>query len=161
MRSGVRCADTTVTSTPTPKLSSVSAAARIVGRSLSLPMMIPTETGKDASSASEPEPPSARAMTRSSLLSASAAWFPVTVRCPIFRPFRESGLSYQWTFAPGTRSAAPMTSCIRCIASGPSPSPRMFFITAPPTRRSVSPSGHPRIARTCDWYWQHAHASMV
>jgi hypothetical protein len=30
-----------------------------------------------------------------------------------------------------------------------------------PTRREVSPSGQPRMARTWFWYWQHAHASMV
>ena len=42
MRCGVRCADTMVTSQWTPRDCSVVAAARMVGRSLSDPMMIPT-----------------------------------------------------------------------------------------------------------------------
>jgi hypothetical protein len=37
----------------------------------------------------------------------------------------------------------------------------MFFITAPPTRMSVSPSGQPMMARKVFWYWHTAHASIV
>jgi hypothetical protein len=50
---------------------------------------------------------------------------------------------------------------MRRIAASPSPSPRMFFITAPPQVSETSPNGQPRTARRCDWYWQHAVASMV
>ena len=42
IRSGVLCAEMTVTSQPMPKDSRTSAAALIVGKSLSEPMMMPT-----------------------------------------------------------------------------------------------------------------------
>mmetsp|Transcript_14582 Transcript_14582/g.62507 ORF Transcript_14582/g.62507 Transcript_14582/m.62507 type:complete len:261 (+) Transcript_14582:141-923(+) len=158
MRSGVRCAETTVTSTPMPKLSSVSAAAAIVGRSESEPMMMPTEGGGFTTA---PSSPPAAATTASSRAIARRACDATTVRWPIFRPARASGLSYQCTLAPGTLSAAPIRSCMRRIAASPSPSPRMFFITAPPHVSETSPNGQPRTARRCDWYWQHAVASMV
>ena len=45
MRAGVRCAETTVSSNGTPNFSRISAASFIVGRSESLPMMIPTSGG--------------------------------------------------------------------------------------------------------------------
>mmetsp|Transcript_32900 Transcript_32900/g.82955 ORF Transcript_32900/g.82955 Transcript_32900/m.82955 type:complete len:259 (-) Transcript_32900:1521-2297(-) len=54
MRCGVRCALITVTSTPIPKDSSVSAAAAMVGRSESEPMMMPTLGGMVALASTSP-----------------------------------------------------------------------------------------------------------
>mmetsp|Transcript_12586 Transcript_12586/g.47048 ORF Transcript_12586/g.47048 Transcript_12586/m.47048 type:complete len:261 (-) Transcript_12586:1152-1934(-) len=158
MRSGVRCALITVTSTPIPKDSKTSAAAAMVGKSESLPMIMPTEGGANSCALASPL---AIFMSWSSFATATAACVAVTVTCPIFRPNRASGLSYQCAFAPGTTSAAPMTWCIFLIASSPSPSPKMFFITTPPHVNETSPSGHPNTARRWFWYWQHAVASMV
>ena len=61
MRCGVRCALITVTSTPMPNDSNVSAAAAIVGRSESEPMMIPTLGGRSAGEAFDASPPAAAA----------------------------------------------------------------------------------------------------
>ena len=43
----------------------------------------------------------------------------------------------------------------------PSPSPKMFFITLPPTFNCGSPNGHPQIALKCISYCEQLHASMV
>ena len=61
----------------------------------------------------------------------------------------------------GVAKAAPINRCARPMASGPSPSPKIFFITAPPTLSEVSPKGQPKIARKWFSYCEHAHASMV
>ena len=96
------------------------------------PMIMPTERGKGFTRASGTSPP-AMAKTRVQPGHRQrAACDATTVRWPIFArrappACRTSARSRQ---APS--SAAPMRSCMRRIAASPSPSPRMFFITAPP-----------------------------
>lgn len=63
MRSGVLCAETTVTSAGTPKSSKTCAAARMVARSESEPMIMPTLGSEDGSTASVKSPSMLQAMT--------------------------------------------------------------------------------------------------
>mmetsp|Transcript_3420 Transcript_3420/g.13818 ORF Transcript_3420/g.13818 Transcript_3420/m.13818 type:complete len:268 (+) Transcript_3420:190-993(+) len=169
MRSGVRCALTMVTSQPTPSSSSASAAARMVGRSLSLPIMMPTMGAAVCTlsvCASDAAPPartaSRRARTAASDARASAMVWPTVVMWPILRAKRTSPLSYQCVAVPGVASAAPsVASAMRAPSVESCASPRMLYITAPPTCMSVEPSGHPSTARTWFSNWEHWHASMV
>mmetsp|Transcript_28865 Transcript_28865/g.73654 ORF Transcript_28865/g.73654 Transcript_28865/m.73654 type:complete len:268 (+) Transcript_28865:559-1362(+) len=161
MRSGVRCADTTDTSHPMPNSSSTWAAAFMVGRSLSLPMMMPTCTLAPV------DPPgegmaAARALEEDA--SAADAWGSMRPRrrrassrvgaqmlmCPTLRPFFMPSLPYQCTLAPATWYARPITSCAILTPCSPSASPSRLSMMDDPTVSEVSPSGQPMTART--WF---------
>ena len=77
---GVRCAETTRTSCGTPRSVSTSAAAPITGRSLSLPITMPTSGPPGSLTAPPPRPRAGRAS------SASSAVAPSAVTWPILRP---------------------------------------------------------------------------
>mmetsp|Transcript_7102 Transcript_7102/g.14165 ORF Transcript_7102/g.14165 Transcript_7102/m.14165 type:complete len:222 (-) Transcript_7102:953-1618(-) len=163
IRSGVLCADTTVISHRTPNSSIISAAAFMVGRSESDPMMIPTSgVGKTEESGVE--------LSMSWYVSESircnlslhvALSSPMMVTWPILRCGATPSLPYQWTLAPGVAYALPMSVCAARIPASPWPFPSILSIIEHPTLRSVSPMGQPRIARKCASYWDIPHASIV
>mmetsp|Transcript_23676 Transcript_23676/g.51961 ORF Transcript_23676/g.51961 Transcript_23676/m.51961 type:complete len:220 (+) Transcript_23676:1116-1775(+) len=114
MRSGVRCADTTVSSRGTPNSSSTWAAAFMVARSLSEPMMMPTWAcrGPEVPAGARPAAAAAAAdlrrearaagSRRPSLARASSRVAAEMLMCPTFLPFFMPSLPYQCTLAPGT-----------------------------------------------------------
>mmetsp|Transcript_13640 Transcript_13640/g.25230 ORF Transcript_13640/g.25230 Transcript_13640/m.25230 type:complete len:238 (-) Transcript_13640:597-1310(-) len=161
MRSGVRCADTTESSNGTPNSSKILEAACIVGRSESLPIIMPTRgcscccvpprpfAASTASSSSSGSPSSAK-RTRSVCISGA-----VTVMCPSLRPGLHA-FSYQCTLVPGTVSAALRRAMVASSVSRP----RMLIIAAAPTRSEVSPSGRPATQRICCSNWLVTQASI-
>mmetsp|Transcript_9410 Transcript_9410/g.31879 ORF Transcript_9410/g.31879 Transcript_9410/m.31879 type:complete len:254 (-) Transcript_9410:364-1125(-) len=157
-RSGVRCAETMVTSKGTPKCCRTSAAPFIVGRSESEPMMTPT-TGLSFSPHAAPSPESRRAMTAST----SAAESPTTLMCPILRFGLASFLPYQWTVVLGTERERSMGARAAARASsgvGLTP-PITLSMPAAGTMSSGLPSGRPRTARMCCSNWSVAQLSWV
>mmetsp|Transcript_28814 Transcript_28814/g.85272 ORF Transcript_28814/g.85272 Transcript_28814/m.85272 type:complete len:220 (-) Transcript_28814:1395-2054(-) len=113
IRSGVRCADTTVSSSGTPNSSSTAAAAFMVARSESDPMMMPTLAPPPPPLLSPPSPAAAMAAcvatrlcrppasSAPSLARASARVAPTTLMWPTLRPTAMPLLPYQCTLAPG------------------------------------------------------------
>mmetsp|Transcript_472 Transcript_472/g.1777 ORF Transcript_472/g.1777 Transcript_472/m.1777 type:complete len:293 (+) Transcript_472:191-1069(+) len=169
--SGVRCALTMLTSKGTPKLRSTSAAALMVGRSESLPMMTPTRgpgppiAALAAPPAAPPAPAAAPGSGSPSTASARAAASmgddPVTVTWPTLRPSRTPALPYQWSAAPGVDSPRASGPQVASRSASPDPVPSAFTITAAPTRMAVEPRGSPITARKWFSNWSHSHASIV
>mmetsp|Transcript_9674 Transcript_9674/g.33367 ORF Transcript_9674/g.33367 Transcript_9674/m.33367 type:complete len:233 (-) Transcript_9674:1199-1897(-) len=158
--SGVRCADTIVTSVGTPKSASTSAACFMTYKSESDPMITATWVGP-LPSAPSGSSAAIRPRTLSFLATASAREDPVTVMCPIFLPGLTPSLPYQCGYAPGTGSALLISASAISAPSSPLASPRMLIIEHPPHVSEVSPSGHPSTALTCCSYWLVTQASMV
>lgn len=168
MRSGVRCADTTVSSYGTSNFSSICAAAAIVGRSESEPMMMPTSGVREGTWAArgsgvyldgrEDDEGSERAKMGRRRDWSSASDEAVTVMWPILRPLRHSALPYRWTDAPGTPSAARTHSSIE---SWEEERPMRLMVAAEGVRRAVEPRGSERIARRWFSNWDVWQASMV
>mmetsp|Transcript_41696 Transcript_41696/g.91533 ORF Transcript_41696/g.91533 Transcript_41696/m.91533 type:complete len:244 (+) Transcript_41696:443-1174(+) len=137
-RCGVRCAETMVSSKGTPKCSRISAAARIVGKSESEPMITPT-SGVAPVVLVEPS-----SSTRSADL-ASATDDAQTLMWPILRLAFGGALPYQCTLARGMAMARAMGAMV--VES--SPSPITLSIATASTFIEGSPSGMPSTARRC------------
>mmetsp|Transcript_1725 Transcript_1725/g.4859 ORF Transcript_1725/g.4859 Transcript_1725/m.4859 type:complete len:298 (+) Transcript_1725:468-1361(+) len=136
---GVRCAETIVSSYGTPNWSRTSAAAFIVGRSESEPMMMPTR-GAGLAAVGSPEREASSPLT-SPLVGA------VTFTCPILRPFFGGLLPYQCTLADGIVSERVIGASV--VGREPSGAPRMLSIAALGTFMLVDPSGRSSTQRKC------------